>query len=252
MGPAALCLRMIHTLLRSRCDAEGGSWSSSFALGALGWLLACAAQVVLGYSLKRAAHAYVARQAAQAGGRTLPRAIAVAAGAAAASSKLAHAGGGGAGVHVGTAGVSMSTVAPRPQTATPAAASNGWHHNNHSAVASDAELAALTSAAVADQRQGATASAHRATASDAAGAQQIGAHSLKKMLQTAVTAVPVGRPAAATAAAAHASDGGRGTTYAPAHTAPGLVHRSGGSARSPTRGEQGVVLRVAHTASSGN
>lgn len=74
MGPAALCLRMLHTLFTLKGDGPP-QWHLRAAFLLFAWLAACAFQVVLGFSLKWLAYLYVQHHAAVAGGKSLPRAI---------------------------------------------------------------------------------------------------------------------------------------------------------------------------------
>eukprot|EP00879_Flechtneria_rotunda_P010104 GHRR01010562.1.p1 GENE.GHRR01010562.1~~GHRR01010562.1.p1 ORF type:complete len:305 (-),score=111.83 GHRR01010562.1:1488-2402(-) len=106
MGPAALCLRMLHTLFTLKSDGRP-DWHIWLAVVLAVWLGACLFQVVLGFSLKWLAYLYVRRHALQAGGKTIPRVLNVApAGVklAAAAAKTAMGAPGAAANVIGTAG----------------------------------------------------------------------------------------------------------------------------------------------------
>lgn len=74
LGPAALALRMVHTLFTLKANGHP-NWPLRAAVILLLWLAACMIQVMLGFSLKWLAYLYVQHHAKQSGGKTLPRAI---------------------------------------------------------------------------------------------------------------------------------------------------------------------------------
>ncbi|KAF6254233.1 eukaryotic membrane protein family-domain-containing protein [Scenedesmus sp. NREL 46B-D3] len=120
MGPAALCLRMLHTLFTLKGDGPP-QWHLRAAFLLVAWLAACVLQVVVGFSLKWLAYLYVRHHAALAGGKSLPRAINVTP----AGAKLVPAAAAAAKPGIGVAPAAVGTAAAAGVTAGAAAAGGG-------------------------------------------------------------------------------------------------------------------------------